>query len=112
MCIGEWFGRRLRTPFHRQPKATPRERPKPGPAAAFIDEILQSDRKAPRKQRHTAHRIWVRLRQEMPAVGLAESTVRRYVAETETEAGAGVGRRRDIHPAELSLGAGSPGGLV
>ena len=24
----------------------------------FIDEILESDRKAPRKQRHTAHRIY------------------------------------------------------
>jgi len=24
---------------------------------AFIDEILQADRKAPRKQRHTARRI-------------------------------------------------------
>ncbi len=35
-------------------KAMPRERPKLGPAAAFIDEILQADRKAPRKQ--TAHR--------------------------------------------------------
>ena len=43
-------------------KTTPRERPKLGPATAFIDEILQADRKAPRKQRHTAHRIWMRVR--------------------------------------------------
>ena len=27
---------------------------------------LESDRKAPRKQRHTAHRIWERMRAEMP----------------------------------------------
>ena len=38
-------------------KVPPRERPKLGPAMAFIDEILQADRKAPRKQRHTARRI-------------------------------------------------------
>lgn len=64
-----------------------RERPKLGPAAAFIDEILQADRKAPRKQRHTAHRIWMRLRQEMPAVALAESTVRQYVPKRKRELG-------------------------
>jgi hypothetical protein len=28
--------------------------------AEFIDGILEADRRAPRKQRHTAHRIWVR----------------------------------------------------
>lgn len=38
-------------------KMMPRERPKLGPAAAFIDEVLEADRKAPRKQRHTAHRL-------------------------------------------------------
>src|SRR5579863_2128978 len=35
-------------------------------AIPFIDQILQSDRQAPRKQRHTAHRIWARLREERP----------------------------------------------
>ena len=34
-----------------------RERPKLGPAVGFINGILEGDRKAPRKQRHTAHRI-------------------------------------------------------
>ena len=35
------------------------ERPQPalGPLIEFIDGILAADRKAPRKQRHTAHRI-------------------------------------------------------
>jgi len=33
-----------------------------GPALPFIDAILEADRRAPRKQRHTAHRIWTRLR--------------------------------------------------
>ena len=37
-------------------KKTPvREQPKLGPAREFIDGILEADRKAPRKQRHTAH---------------------------------------------------------
>lgn len=45
-------------------KVAMRERPKLGPAMGFIDGILEADRKAPRKQRHTAHRIWVRLRKE------------------------------------------------
>src|SRR5581483_7365557 len=68
-------------------KAAPRERPKLGPATVFIEDILQSDRKAPRKQRHTAHRIWVRLRREMPEVVVAESTVRRFVHTRKRELG-------------------------
>jgi hypothetical protein len=42
----------------------------------FIDQILQGDRQAPRKQRHTAHRIWARLREERPDCPVAERTVR------------------------------------
>ena len=47
----------------RERKIAMRERPRLGPALGFIDAILEEDRKAPRKQRHTAHRIWKRLRQ-------------------------------------------------
>ena len=45
-----------------------RQRAKPvlGPVSAFIDTILETDRKAPRKQRHTARRIYQRIRTEMP----------------------------------------------
>jgi transposase len=64
-----------------------RERPKLGPAMGFIDSILEADRKAPRKQRHTAHRIWNRLRKEMPELEIAESTVRCYVGERKRELG-------------------------
>jgi hypothetical protein len=32
-----------------------------GPLKDAIDRILEADRHAPRKQRHTAHRIWTRL---------------------------------------------------
>ena len=42
-----------------------RSRPTLGPVQAFIDEILEADRHAPRKQRHTAHRIYTRIDQEL-----------------------------------------------
>lgn len=45
-----------------------------------IDEWLASDVEAPRKQRHTARRVWQRLVEEEGAV-IGESTVRRYVTE-------------------------------
>jgi transposase len=60
-------------------KKPERERPKLAPALPFIDAILEADRRAPRKQRHTARRIWMRLRQEKPEIVVGESTVREYV---------------------------------
>jgi hypothetical protein len=45
-----------------------------------IDAWLEADREAPRKQRHTARRVWQRLVDEHHA-DVGESTVRRYVAE-------------------------------
>jgi transposase len=60
-------------------KIRERERPKLAAAIPFIDAIVEGDRKAPRKQRHTAHRIWTRLRRELPEVEVGESTVRQYV---------------------------------
>ena len=68
-------------------KVPQREQPKLGPAVAFIDAILQADQKVSRKQRHTAHRIWVRLRQERPEVVVGEATVRRYVRKRKQELG-------------------------
>ncbi len=47
---------------------------------ATIDGWLEADREAPRKQRHTARRVWQRLVDEHDAQ-VGESTVRRYVAE-------------------------------
>ena len=47
-------------------KRTPRASPKLGPVRDFIDAILESDRHEPRKQRHTARRIWDRLRESYP----------------------------------------------
>jgi transposase len=68
-------------------KVAEREHPKLGPAIPFIDAILEADRKAPRKQRHTAHRIWMRMRREMPEVEVAGSTVRRYVRSRKAAMG-------------------------
>lgn len=67
-----------------------RSRPKLGPVQAFIDEILEADRQAPRKQRHTAHRIYTRIDQEL-SHQVAESSVRRYVRERKRELGLGSG---------------------
>src|ERR1017187_4948559 len=39
-------------------KLAARNKPRLGPVMEFIDEILREDQTAPRKQRHTAHRIW------------------------------------------------------
>src|ERR1043166_6688623 len=60
-------------------KKTERPRWKIGAAVEFEDAILEADRKAPRKQRHTAHRIWVRIQNELAGCNIAERTVHEYV---------------------------------
>jgi transposase len=57
------------------------------PVTDFIEAILVADQKAPRKQRHTAHRIYVRLGKERPECQVAESTVRQYVRERKLALG-------------------------
>ena len=64
----------------------PRPRPAIGAYAAVIDAWLLADQDAPRKQRHTARRVWQRLVAEHGAV-LAEVTVSRYVAGRRAELG-------------------------
>ena len=64
-----------------------RRQPKLSPLKAIIDGILEADQQAPRKQRHTAHRIWTRLREEHPEHPIAEPTVRRYVRRRKRELG-------------------------
>lgn len=68
-------------------KQAGRARPVIGPLRPFIDAILEADRNAPRKQRHTAHRIFERIRSELPEHGAAEVTVRLYVRERKRELG-------------------------
>lgn len=68
-------------------KAVKRERPAIGPVQSFIDGILEADRSAPRKQRHTAHRIYERIRSELPEHKVAEVTVWVYVRRCKDELG-------------------------
>jgi hypothetical protein len=56
------------------------------PYRALIDEWLVADRDAPRKQRHTAKRIWQRLVHEHGA-DVAEVTVRQHVRKRKRELG-------------------------
>lgn len=68
-------------------KTPVRARPRLELVQAFIDRILEADRQAPRKQRHTAHRIHERLCHELPDVPVAERTVRQYVHERKQALG-------------------------
>lgn len=83
-------------------KVAERKRPMLGPVRGFIDEVLEGDQKAPRKQRHTAHRIYHRIGQESPGCLVSEKTVRRYVGGQETRAG--VNGPRDVCAAVLWVG--------
>ena len=94
----------------RERKIAVREKPKLGPAITFINAILEADQKAPRKQRHTAHRIWGRLCEEMPELKVSESTVRKYVRERKLETG--TDRTRDLHSPIIQVRGRSPGRLV
>src|SRR6201995_5221323 len=71
-------------PKHRYPE---RAKPKLGMVAAFIDEVLDADRLAPRKQRHTARRLYRRILTEFPDATVAESTVRNHVRERKRQMG-------------------------
>ena len=83
-------------------KKTERPHLKIVPAAAFIDEVLESDRKSPRKQRHTAKRIWERIRLEVPGCTASERTVRQYVERRKQELG--FGRRETFVPQSYEFG--------
>src|SRR4051812_11741705 len=71
-------------PPHRYP---PRARPKLGVVGAFIDKVLDEDRRAPRKQRHTARRLYRRILTEFPDATVAESTVRNHVRARKHQMG-------------------------
>jgi transposase len=69
-----------KTPVRRAPKL---DRVKP-----VIDQWLRQDLGAPRKQRHTARRVWERLVDEHAMTELSYSTVRDYVARRRPEVAA------------------------
>lgn len=71
------------------PRKTPRRvAPVLGPHEATIRRWLTEDLDAPRKQRHTARRVWQRLVEEEGAV-VAESSVRNLVARLRVEIAGG-----------------------
>ena len=72
-------------PAHR--KKPERKHQKLGPVIPIIDRMLEEDRKAPRKQRHTAHRIWVRMKDEVPGFEVSERSARKYVSRRKWEMG-------------------------
>ena len=67
-------------------KVAERASPVMGAAKEFIEGVLEADQEVPRKQRHTARRIWQRLREEL-SIEAAESTVREYVSRCKRELG-------------------------
>src|SRR5215467_11732560 len=58
----------------------PVQRPKLGPWLGVIDQILADDKSQPKKQRHTAKRIWDRLKAEH-LFGGGYTVVKDYVRE-------------------------------
>jgi transposase len=75
-------------PVKRAPVSRPA--PKLGEYRELIDEWLIADLVAPRKQRHTAKRIWKRLLDEH-GVDVAETTVRDHVRKRRRQLGLTVG---------------------
>lgn len=74
------------------PRKSPvRTAPKLEPAKPHIDTMLREDLKAPRKQRHTARRMWVRLLEEFGCTEVSYSSVRDYVARRRPELAAEMG---------------------
>ncbi len=59
-----------------------------GPYLQLINQWLTDDKQRPKKQRHTAVRVYNRLRQEHNFKG-SETTVRRYVREAKLRLGVG-----------------------
>jgi len=72
-----------------------------GPYLKLMDQWLTDDKQRPKKQRHTAVRIYNRLRQEHDFKG-SETTVRRYVREAKLRLG--MGSRQVFIPCDPQIG--------
>lgn len=62
-------------------KRAVRQQAAPTEVQTFIQQILQADQQSPRKQRHSAHRLFVRLKERFQELTPAERTVRHYVRQ-------------------------------
>lgn len=78
------------SPPVRKPRRSPA--PKLDPVKPVIDAMLREDLSAPRKQRHTATRIWTRLIEEHGQRELSYSAVRDYVCRRRREIAAEDGK--------------------
>ena len=72
-------------------RTKPVEKPKLGPLLPVIDTILDADRTAPAKQRHTAKRIFERLRDEHGFAG-GYTVVKDYVRISRARGTAAIAR--------------------
>lgn len=77
-------------PPRRKPRSS--AAPKLDPIKSLIDAMLREDLTAPRKQRHTARRVWVRLIDEHGVRDISYATVRDYVRVRRVEINAEAGR--------------------
>lgn len=91
----------LRGEYNKYKPRTNQVYPVLGPYLGTIDSWLESDKQQPKKQRHTAVRIYHRLRQECGFEG-CEAAVRRYVSGAK--ATLGIDESNVFIPCEPDLG--------
>ena len=84
-------------------KKPDRKRAKFDLVKSFIERILLTDERTPRKQRHTAHRIFSRLQTELPEVEVSERSIRQYVEEIRMAIG--LSKREVFIPQHYEYGA-------
>lgn len=82
-------------------KKTERRHWKMAAAVDFVNAILEADRRAPRKQRHTAHRIWERIRQELPDCQIGDRNGAEVCARPQSSVGNH--RTRDLCAAKIDF---------
>ena len=90
----------LREEYHGYPSRKRQPYPVLGPYLDIIDRWLKGDKEGPKKQRHTARRIYHRLCGEHGFKG-SEWAVRRYVHDARKRWGLGIDS--DVHPYRVTM---------